>query len=64
MLFYRKFGSPRAQLRSERVAGPAEGGVNVAWQAARMITRVGGEPVIAVGIPLPQVDASYYSSPA
>ncbi len=60
-LFYRgDWFAPRANFGETAVPDSLKARVNVDGQAARMITEVRGESVIAVGIPLPEVDAGYF----
>ena len=61
VLYYRgNWYSGRADFGPNALPTSLRERINVDGQAARMVTRVRGEPVIAVGIPLDNVDASYF----
>lgn len=61
VLFYRgNWYAARADFGPNALPGALKVRINIEGTAARMVTSVRGEPVIAVGIPLQQVDASYF----
>ena len=61
VLYYRgSWFAPRADFGQNALPESLRTRVTVDGKAARMVPRVRGEPVIAVGIPLPEVDASYF----
>lgn len=61
VLFYRgNWYAGRADFGPNALPGGLKARINIDGTAARMVTTVRGEPVIAVGIPLQQVDASYF----
>ena len=61
VLFYRgNWYAARADFGPNALPGSLKVRINIDGTAARMVTTVRGEPVIAVGIPLQQVDASYF----
>lgn len=61
VLFYRgNWYAARADFGPNALPGSLKVRINIEGTAARMVTIVRGEPVIAVGIPLQQVDASYF----
>lgn len=61
VLFYRgNWYAGRADFGPNALPESLKSRINADGRAARMITTVRGEPVIAVGIPIEQVDASYF----
>jgi len=61
VLFYRgNWYAGRADFGPNALPDSLKTRINVEGRAARMITEVRGEPVIAVGIPIEQVDANYF----
>jgi signal transduction histidine kinase len=61
VLFFRgNWYAGRADFGPNALPEALKNRINVEERAARMVTRVRGEPVIAVGIPLQNVDASYF----